>query len=362
VTGSADTAVAGAAYPLPLTADGVTAAWLSAALRTRYPGVTVAAADRLETIEGTATKVLVAVRYDGDADGLPERMWIKGGFGDHREFAGNLGVYSSEVLYFTDIAPAYRLHHPRSYFALAQDAPVQGIVALEDLRARGVTFARATRPMTPAQVAAGLSTLAQLHGETWGRYSPGAGSPPLIMARSSDQIWDAWFAELPRMFAAPRAFAAPVALHDPERLRAAVRAYRAVIQREARCLVHGDPHIGNAYIERGGTVGFLDWQVIAIGNWYHDVNYFIVSALDLPDRRAHEHDLLGGYLKTLASYGVPVPGSGEAWESYRRATVYGFLCWLCNPDIWQPPDVNAATFAKFGMAMLDHDTYEAIGV
>ena len=182
------------------------------------------------------------------------------------------------------------------------------------------------------------------------------------MARSSDTIWDAWFAELPHRFAAPRAFAAPVALHDPERLRAAVGAYRAAIQREAKCLVHGDPHIGNAYIERDGTVGFVDWQVIAIGTWYHDVNYFIVSALDLPDRRAHEHDLLGGYLKTLASYGVTVPRPDDAWEEYRRATVYGFLCWLCNPDIWQPPDVNAATFARFGMAMLDHDTYAAIGV
>ena len=48
MTGSADAARAGAGYPLPLTADGVTAAWLSAALRTRYPGVTVAAVDRLK--------------------------------------------------------------------------------------------------------------------------------------------------------------------------------------------------------------------------------------------------------------------------------------------------------------------------
>jgi len=239
---------------------------------------------------------------------------------------------------------------------------VQGIVALEDLRARDVTFARATRPMTPEQVAAGLDTLARLHGETWGRHVPGPGAPPLLMARSSNAIWDAWFAELPQMFAAPRAFAAPVALHDPERLRVAVRAYRTAAHHDPKCLVHGDPHIGNAYIERDGTVGFLDWQTIAIGTWTHDVNYFIVSALDLPDRRAHERDLLGGYLKSLASYGVPVPGSGEAWESYRRATVYGFICWLCNPDIWQPPDVNAATFARFGMAMLDHDTYAAIGV
>jgi NodT family efflux transporter outer membrane factor (OMF) lipoprotein len=122
VSGSADQADA---RPLPLTADGVTAAWLSAALRTRYPAVTVAAADRLEVIEGTATKVLVALRYDGDADGLPDRVWIKGGFGDHREFTGNLGVYHAEVQFFTDIAPRYGLHHPRSYFALAQDSKVE---------------------------------------------------------------------------------------------------------------------------------------------------------------------------------------------------------------------------------------------
>lgn len=94
----------------------------------------------------------------------------------------------------------------------------------------------------------------------------------------------------------------------------------------------------------------------------HDVDYFLVSALDLPDRRAHERDLLGHYLKALATFGVTTPAPDEAWEEYRRTTVYGFLCWLCNPDVWQPPDVNTATCARFGVAMLDHDTYAALGV
>jgi Phosphotransferase enzyme family len=349
--------------PLPLTADGITAAWLTAALRTRYPEVTVTAADHLEIIEGTATKVLVALRYDGDARGLPERMWIKGGFADHREYVGDLGVYASEVLFFTDIAPATRLHLPRSYFAITQNRPVQGIVALEDLRARGVTFPRATRPMTPDQVAGGLDTLAHLHGETWGRFKLGPGAPPLVMKRSSTtSIWDRWLAELPATFATPRAFAAPIVLHEPERLRAAVTAYRAAVQHEPQCLLHGDPHVGNSYVERDGTVSFIDWQVIALGNWVHDVNYFIISALDPPDRRAHERDLLGGYLNRLAAHGGAAPAPDDAWEEYRRATVYGFLAWLCNPDIWQPPDVNTATYARFGAAMLDHDTYAAIGV
>ena len=114
--------------------------------------------------------------------------------------------------------------------------------------------------------------------------------------------------------------------------------------------------------EAEGRVGFVDWQTVALGPWVHDVNYFVVSALDVPDRRAHERDLLGHYLNMLATYGVSVPGLDEAWSDYRRATVHGFLGWLCNLDHWQPAEVNTATYARFGMAMIDHDTYAALGV
>ena len=68
------------------------------------------------------------------------------------------------------------------------------------------------------------------------------------------------------------------------------------------------------------------------------------------------------YLKALATFSVSAPGLDEAWSDYRRATVYGFLGWLCNLDRWQPADVNTATYARFGMAMIDHDTYAAPGV
>lgn len=43
---------------------------------------------------------------------------------------------------------ARTLDRPASYFGLAQTDPVQGVVALEDLEARGIVFARATKPLT----------------------------------------------------------------------------------------------------------------------------------------------------------------------------------------------------------------------
>ena len=52
MTGSGDSANA---YPLPLTAEGVTAAWLSAGLRARHPGVVITQVEPVQTIDGTAT-------------------------------------------------------------------------------------------------------------------------------------------------------------------------------------------------------------------------------------------------------------------------------------------------------------------
>lgn len=361
MTGSVDPANA---YPLPLTAEGVTAAWLTAGLATRYPGVAVAQVEPVETVDGTATKIRLRLAYDphGRREGLPDRMCIKGGFGAHREYMGRIGIYGGEVRFFNEVAPLYELARPASFFGLAQPDPVQGIVALEDLHARGVTFARATRPLSVELARAGLDSLAALHGQSWGDDRPRRLGVEPVLPDTVERILQDFYAALPERFAAPRGFAAPVVLHDPDRLRAAFAAYRAEVQRRAVCLVHGDAHIGNAYVEPDGRVGFVDWQTVALGPWVHDVNYFLVSALDVPDRRAHERDLLGHYLEALATSGGSAPGLDEAWCDYRRATVYGFLSWLCNLDVWQPPEVNTATYARFGAAMLDHDTYAALGM
>ena len=77
-----------------------------------------------------------------------------------------MGLYSGEVRFFNEIAPLYELASPASYFGLTQTDPVQGIVAMEDLQARGVTFARATRPLSVKLASAGLDALAALHGQS----------------------------------------------------------------------------------------------------------------------------------------------------------------------------------------------------
>ncbi len=105
------------AYPLPLTAGGVTAAWLSAALSTRGQGVVVGEVEPVQVIDGTATKVRLRLAYGPYTrrDGLPDQMCVKGGFGAYREYLGGMGLYSGEVRFFNEIAPLYELARPASY-------------------------------------------------------------------------------------------------------------------------------------------------------------------------------------------------------------------------------------------------------
>jgi hypothetical protein len=65
MTGSDDSANA---YPLPLTAEGVTA----------------------------------------------DQLCVKGGFGAYREYLGGMGLYGAEVRFFNEIAPLYELARPAS--------------------------------------------------------------------------------------------------------------------------------------------------------------------------------------------------------------------------------------------------------
>ena len=72
----------------------------------------------------------------------------------------------------------------------------------------------------------------------------------------------------------------------------------------APALSHGDPHIGNTYLD-AGRPAFLDWQGVCIAPPMDDVAYFIGGALSVADRRTHERDLLKLYLSAAAAAGGP---------------------------------------------------------
>ena len=86
-------------------------------------------------------------------------------------------------------------------------------------------------------------------------------------------------------------------------------------------MIHGDPHIGNLFLD-DGRIGFLDWGIIKVFSPMRDVSYFLTMAMSIDDRRRHESALLRHYLDVrTAAGGAPITFD-EAWTAHRLHAAY----------------------------------------
>lgn len=347
-------------FPLPVTVEGVTAAWLTQALRQHAPGVTIRAAEVVDTIFTTCSKI--RLRLDRDeaavAAGIPELIIVKGGFEEHARKLDHMHL--REVRGYRDIYPEVPLPHPACFFADFDPEARQGIVIMEDLVAKGVEWCHATRPQSHEQVARRLGDLAAFHARTWDSpaIKPGGKWADLVDFfdvmqgffddKASPANW-ARFLGLPRGVAVSRRF------QDRDWMLESWRKVIAFGQTLPYCVLHGDIHLGNLYIDVDGTPGFLD-TLASRGPAMLEVSYHISASVDVADRRNWEGALVRHYLDGLAANGATPPSFDEAMRQYGLFLVYGHFIWMTTESKYQPETVNTANTARVSQAMLDHDT------
>jgi hypothetical protein len=125
-----------------------------------------------------------------------------------------------------------------------------------------------------------------------------------------------------------------------------------------RCLLHGDAHVGNLYLDGAGDPCLLDWQLVQRGPWFVDVGYHIGCALAVEDRRAHEDELLEHYLRRVGVEGGEPPSLDDARAALGIGMVYGFFLWAITLKVH--PTVIAAMLERLGTAVADHQAYAAV--
>ena len=331
--------------------------WVHGVLADQFPGVEVAAVEVGEVIGGTAGKMRLLLSYNDPARSqpLPATVVVKGDLGHHTLAPHLREAYRRETRFYREWAPMLEINMPGCFGAES------GLLVLEDLADRNVEFGRAGQPMSADRVARVLDLLASLHARWWAspdldRLEAFPGGLSLAFTLVLDPSH--WEACLTR----PAARTIPADFLDRDRLERALRASWTLGAAERpRCLIHGDPHLGNLYFETDGRPGLVDWQFFMAGPWAHDVQFAIVTSLDIGDRQKHEGDLLAHYLDRLAGHGIDPPSLDEAWTAYRRSLVYGLL-WIANPEECQPDEVNTANVQRFAAAVSDHDVFELLVV
>jgi Ser/Thr protein kinase RdoA (MazF antagonist) len=107
-------------------------------------------------------------------------------------------------------------------------------------------------------------------------------------------------------------------------------------------LIHHDCHSGNLFWNSDKShAGFLDWQLVRMGEGVSDVAYFLATALHPTTRQQHELALLAKYQQTLNAQGVQLD-SDHLLNRYRAHLSYAF-------------EAMVVTLAVGGMMNLEHN-------
>ncbi|MEW9856441.1 phosphotransferase [Novosphingobium sp. M1R2S20] len=341
---------------LPMTLGQIDAAWLTSALRTRFPDVRVRQLTIAEVMHGTCTKVWIDLETDGAQ--LPGRLMLKGGFEPHsRDW---WSMHQMEVGGYLHILPELRLPSPTCYFAAYDEGQKQGVIVMEDLVSSGARFCHAQHPAGLTETRQRLATLAAFHARSWQSesFAPGGDwhwvqdvacdTRDYARAFLQPEVWTRYTA-LPRGAAVARRF------HDAAWLGEALEKLVTVSSSLPHCVLHGDTHPGNLYVAADGTPGFFD-SLPGHGPAMSEVAYHLVCALDVEDRRSWERELVRFYLDALASQGVEPPTEEEAMTQYAIFLARAYFIFIINASEFQKEAVNTAYTARISAAMLDHDT------
>lgn len=322
--------------------------WLTDALALVGDGERVTSVDRADGSRTVAEKVHFTVTVEGPLGSRQHPLVAKGHFGDGFNSLG------TEAHAYRDLLPQLSVRVPAAHHAGVADDGGAGLIIMDDIIALGGRILDARSPYPVDTCRASLGQLALLHAETWG-----------------DDRWDVdWLA--PRVATMASLFPSdalqtllddgrgpdlPPVLRDAEALQAAMA---ATADLTATCVLHGDTHSGNAFLDRSGQASWFDWQISQRGCWAVDVAYHLGTVLDVDVRRAHERDLLGHYLEELRRHGVDAPDAEEAWDLYTLAFTWGYFLWSITSI--SSREVVLLHVPRLGAALTDHDTFRRLGV
>ena len=325
--------------------------------------VTIESIGDLGGVNGEAYRVRLEYAATTDA---PRSLVAK--FPTNRE--GGRGVaafqrwYHREVAFYATLAaelpasPALRT--PRCY-AASIDLDGEYVLLLEDLRParQGDQIAGCTLD----EARAAIDGAARLHAHWWNAPPPVSDTMPettigldraVRVQGALDRVWTRTrdTVGLPARVAA-----------DIPRL---VEGYVPLLQRMASApvtVVHGDYRLDNLFFDEAG-VGAIDWQFICRARGMVDIGYFLGLDLDPALRRAHERELVAGYVAALRSRGVEGYDEQAAWDDYRRALLLGFAVFLIGAAGTQPNErmvrVHEVGLARLAAAIEETEAFAVL--
>ncbi|WP_280242177.1 phosphotransferase [Nocardia abscessus] len=357
---------------IPMKKREVDAQWLTAVLAAEHPGAEVESFEIVDASVGTTSRWKATVSYNeaGRKAQLPEHLFAK----TTSTFTQRLTQYLAHALpgepgFFQHLRPELNIEAPHGYFGAADLRTGRSLTLLEDISVtKQARFCTPMEPITRKQIQDLLANMAVWHGRYW--------ESPELKSHKWLKTPSAHFHNFDRLLGMKKRARvglrrAPQLVPDTlppvqNDLYDACAKSLLIAERSPQTLLHGDPHIGNAYVCDDGSMGFTDWQLVLRGSWAFDVTYTITSGLEVEDRRAWERELIEFYVDRLHAAGGPALPFEAAWLAYRQQCLYPYFAWMITigrsalmPE-FQPDEVCRAIVHRTSTAIMDLDALHAV--
>lgn len=317
--------------PTPEQPEGITAGWLTEALRSS--GIITESA-----VYGIARMPLEAAGFTGQVARFQIRYAVGDGGGppsiilklppidpQTRAFGCLLRLYEREARFYREIGPQAGLRTPRCYYSDIDENGLS-ILLLEDLAP--AQPGDQLRGWSAERAATAVQHVAGLHARWWGRpalerfdWMPSADDPAAVAVAL--RVYDhAWGPFLDR-------FGDRLSAHMKrvgERLGANIAALLAGFAAPPRTLIHGDYRMDNLLFgPEPGSLAAIDWQLSCKGQGIFDMAYFMSQSMPPELRQVIERELLELYCRTLEEKEVGGVSREACFEGYRKGVLYGLV-------------------------------------
>jgi hypothetical protein len=324
---------------LPVDVQDLTAAWFSSVL-----GHDVTSVEVLDRSSGTTGRARVALTGD---DGLPPTVFVKLPPFDERQrkFVTSVGMGEAEARFYRDLAAEVPVRVPRTWFSDADDADGY-VMVLEDLVASGCRFPNPADDDIEKRALDIVEQLAALHAQYWESARFGEGGDLAWLARKGTGGGDGG-AQFIQMAVDSLGDKLPDTFHRLADLYIARHRDVARLWNSGpRTFVHGDPHMGNLFVDTrdGDRTGFLDWAVIGRSPGLRDIAYVLCNSVPREVRAANERAWLDRYCLLLDTAGIELAPE-TAWQQYRLFAVYSWVSAASTAGMgskWQPLHIGLA--------------------
>jgi thiamine kinase-like enzyme len=349
-----------ARHPKDLTVE-----WAQCVINQHDSEVRVSRVEILNVDVGTTTRVKIAVEHDG-AKYLPKQWFVKmpSLAWRARWITALPRLLQTESRFYNEISPLISLNLP--HFLAAESKLGHGaIVVLADLKEFYGAAGHPSDALTEYQAAEVVQELARFHARfaqqaNLARHYPWLASS---VRKLEDALGTAMAVPLMQRGLQLAGTIVPTQLHKSAlRYAKQRRNMMAFLSDAPQTLIHHDCHAGNLFWRNNNEVGFLDWQLVRLGEGVSDVAYFLATALEPQTRRLHEENLLNLYAKTLNQHGIANASKESLMPRYRAHCVYALEAMLVTLAVggMMKLESNLELIRRAASAVQDLDSFSVL--